>query len=295
MRKKRNTKILSLQSDNYGAAGIIVAVMLIGLFFTFLSVVQLSYIPNWSEEREAEHMEKVAEQFTQLKFAVDVLSTIEQSGNKITTSLTLGTNEIPLPLFLKSEKSFGYLRLISDESIINITDTTPVTNSYQLGSIKYSPRNSKYIETDYIYEAGAVITSQTLGNTMYILPYFTVDYSGNVDITYEVVDFIDIAGKKYTTGHGITQLQLEYQSKNNNIINNADQISISTEYMPAWNKLFNDTLESAGLSYGAANDYVIIEDDIDEEITLDFNNGLTVDVTLIITEINIQIGPGWSS
>ena len=294
MRKKKSIKILSLQSNNYGAAGIIVAVMLIGLFFTFLSVVQLSYIPNWSEEREAEHMEKVAEQFTQLKFAVDVLSTIEQSGNKITTAVTLGTNEIPLPLFLKSEKSFGYLKLISDESVINITDTTPVTNSYPLGSIKYSPRNSEYIETDYIYEAGAVITSQNLGNTMYIMPYFTVDFSGSVDITYEAVDFIDIAGKKYTTGHGITQVQLEYKSKNTNIINNVDQITISTDYMPAWNNFFNDTLDSAGLTYGAGNDYEIAENEVDNEITIDFNNGLTVDITLIITEINIQIGPGWA-
>jgi len=295
MRKKKSMKILSLQSNSYGAAGIIVAVMLIGLFFTFLSVVQLSYIPNWSEEREAEHMEKVAEQFTQLKFAVDILSTIEQSGNKITTAITLGTNEIPLPLFLKSEKSFGYLRLMSDESIINITDTTPVTNTYELGSIKYSPRNSQYIETEYIYEAGAVITNQNLGNTMYILPYFTADYSGNVDITFSAVDFIDIAGKKYTTGHGITQIQLEYKSKSTNTINNVDQITISTEYMPAWNNFFNDSLESIGLFYGAGNDFEISENEVDNEITLDFNNALTVDITLIITEINIQIGPGWAN
>jgi hypothetical protein len=295
MRKKRCMKILSLQRDNNGAAGIIVAVMLIGLFFTFLSVVQLSYIPNWSEEREAEHMEKVAEQFTQLKFAVDVLSTIEQTGNKITTAITLGTNEIPLPLFLKSEKSFGYLKLIDDESMINITDTTPVTNSYDLGSIKYSPRNSEYIETDYIYEAGALVTSQNLGNTMYIMPYFSVDFSGNVDITYEVVDFIDIAGKKYTTGHGITQIQLEYKSKNTNTINNVDIITLTTHYMSAWNNFFNDSFESIGLVYGVGNDYEIFENNVDNEIIIDFSNAITVDITLIITEINIQIGPGWTS
>lgn len=295
MRKKQIIKIHRLQNNNQGAAGIIVAVMLIGLFFTFLSVVQLSYIPDWSEEREAEHMEKVAEQFTQLKFAVDVLSTIEQSGDKITTAITMGTNEIPLPLFLKSEKSFGFLRLMSDESMINITDTTPTTNSFQLGSIKYSPRNSEYIETDYIYEAGGVITNQNLGNTMYIMPYFSVDFSGNVDITYEAVDFIDIAGKKYTTGHGITQIQLEYKSKNTNTINNVDEITISTDYMQAWNNFFNDTFSNAGLTYGPGDDFEISENDIDNEITIDFNNPLTVDITLIITEINIQIGPGWTS
>lgn len=292
MRKKQSIKIHRLHNNNEGAAGIIVAIMLIGLFFTFLSVIQLSYIPDWSEEREAEHMEKVAEQFTQLKFAVDVLSTIEKSGNKITTAITMGTNEIPLPLFLKSEKSYGYLRLISDDCIINITDSTPLSYSYQLGSIKYSPRNSQYIETDYIYEAGGIITSQNLGNTMYIMPYFSVDYAGNVDITYEAVNFTDIAGKKYTTGHGMTQIQLEYVNKNSEIINNINQITIATDYTQAWHNFFNDTLISSGLIYGASNDFVIIENN--NEITIDFNNALSVDITLIITDINIQIGPGWS-
>lgn len=294
MRKNKILKLLRLQSNNEGAAGIIVAVMLIGLFFTFLSVVQLSYIPNWSEEREAEHMEKVAEQFTQLKFAVDVLSSIEQIGNKITTAVTMGTNEIPLPLFLKSEKSYGFLRLMSDECMINITDKTPSSYSYQFGSIKYSPRNSEYIETDYIYEAGGIITNQNLGNTMYIMPYFSVDNVGNVDITYQTVNFIDIAGKKYTTGHGITQIQLEYLNKNTDIINNVDEITIVTDYMNAWNNFFNDTLSSEGLTYGVGNDFLINENEFDNEITINFNDALSVDLTLIITDINIQIGPGWT-
>ena len=293
MKKRRILKILNLKSHNEGAAGIIVAVMLIGLFFTFLSVIQLSYIPDWSEEREAEHMEKVAEQFTQIKFAVDVLSNIENTGNKITTAITLGTNEIPLPLFLKSEKSYGYLRLMSDESIINITDKTPLSFSYQLGSIRYSPRNSQYIETDYIYEAGGIITNQALGNTMYIMPYFSVNYPGNVDITYEAVNFIDIAGKKYTTGHGITQVQLEYLNKNTYTINNVDEISIATDYKGAWNNFFNDTLKSAGLTYGIVNNFIIYENE--NELILDFNNALTVDINIIVTDINIQIGPGWTT
>ena len=62
--------------------------------------------------------------------------------------------------------------------------------------------------------------------------------------------------------------------------------------MQAWHNFFNDTLSSSGLTYGASNDFVIIENN--NEITIDFNNALSVDITLIITDINIQIGPGWS-
>ena len=32
----------------------------------------------------------------------------------------------------------------------------------------------------------------------------------------------------------------------------------------------------------------------DNEITIDFDNTLSVDITLNITDINIQIGPGWT-
>jgi hypothetical protein len=292
MRKRDAIKIYMLKNNNEGAAGIIVAVMLIGLLFTFLSVIQLSYIPNWSEEREAEHMEKVADQFTQLKFAVDVLSTIEKSNNKITTAITLGTNEIPLPLFLKSEKSFGYLRILTDECSVNITDKTSILYSYPIGSIRYSSRNSQYIDMDYIYEAGGVITNQQLGNTMYIMPYFSVNYASTVDITYDVVNFIEITGKKYTTGHGNTQVQLEYVIKNTDVINNVDEITINTNYIPSWHNFLNSTLSSSGLIYGSGNDFVIIEND--NEITIDFDNSLQVHVTLNITDINVQIGPGWT-
>jgi len=149
MRRWDTKKIINLRKNNEGVAGIIVAVMLIGILFAFLSVVQLNYVPDWSEEREAEHMEMVANQFTQLKFSVDLLSTIGVSGNKITTPLTLGTQEMPLP-FLRSDKSFGFLRVLSDECVVNITDKTPITYSNTLGSIKYKSRNSNYVDVEFI-------------------------------------------------------------------------------------------------------------------------------------------------
>ena len=83
MRKRVKIKIYTLQNNSEGAASVVVAVLLIGLFFTFLANIQSNQIPDWTEEREAEHMEKVANQFTHLKFAVDMLSIIDKSGNKI--------------------------------------------------------------------------------------------------------------------------------------------------------------------------------------------------------------------
>jgi hypothetical protein len=290
MKRWDTKKIIKLENNNEGVAGIIVAVMLIGIMFAFLSVVQLNYVPDWSEEREAEHMDTVSTQFTQLKFSVDLLSTVGVSGNKITTPITLGTQEIPLP-FLRSDKSFGFLRVFSDECVVNITDTTPTTYSNTIGSIKYTSRNSNYVDVEFIYEAGGVITNQNLGNTMYVMPYFDVDYSSSVDITFDVVNFIESTGNTYTTGHGNIPIKLEYIATDTSPINNVNTITICSNYLLAWHNFLNDTLLDSGLSYGASDDFIIIEND--EEITIDFNDALSVDITLRIIDIDIKIGPGW--
>ena len=290
MRKRISIKFLNLQNNNQGVASIVVAVLLIGLLFTFLSYIQMNQVPDWTEEREAEHMNKVADQFTQIKFAVDMLSTIDKSGNKITTDITLGTKEIPLP-FLQSGKSYGYLKSSKDNCRINITDQTPNLYSYYLGSIQYSSRNTEYVNMDYIYEAGGVIINQKTGNIMYIAPYFFVDYSSSVDITFDAVNFTDNTGNKHTTGHGNSPILLEYIGKNVSTINNVDTIDIATDYKSAWHNYLNSTLSDAGLTYGSANDYIITEND--NEISVDFNDALIVNLYIKVIEINFQIGPGW--
>lgn len=290
MRKRVKIKIYTLQNNSEGAASVVVAVLLIGLLFTFLSYIQSNQIPDWTEEREAEHMENVADQFTHLKFAVDMLSTIDKSGNKITTDITLGTKEIPLP-FLKSSKSYGFLKISEDKCKLNITDQTPKLYSYSMGSIQYSSRNIEYVDMEFIYEAGGIIINQKSGNIMYSIPYFSINYASTVDITYDTINFIDITGKKYSTGFGHSPLQLEYVRKNTSTINNVDTIKIITDYNSAWHNFLNSTLSSSGLTYGISNDFVIIENN--DEISIDFNNALSVDLDIRIIDINIQIGPGW--
>jgi hypothetical protein len=265
--------------------------MLIGLLFTFLSIVQMNYVPDWSEEREAEHIDNVSNQFTQMRFAVDILSTLDQSGNKITAPITLGTQEIPLP-FLRSDQSFGYIKIISDVYNVKIKDKNPTLYEFPLGTFEYSSVNSNYLNVEFIYEGGGVITNQDNGNHMYIMPSYDVDYSTDVDISLDVIDFVETSGKTYTTGNGGIQIQLEYVQKNSNTINNVNTIAITTDYHSSWNNFFNDSLKNAGLNYGASDHYVIYEDE--DDLVIDFDDTLSVDIILRTIEIDLQIGPGWS-
>jgi hypothetical protein len=144
---------------------------------------------------------------------------------------------------------------------------------------------------EYIYEAGGIIINQKSGNVMFSMPYFSVDYGSTVDISYDTINFIEVSGKKYTTGYVRTPLQIEYLRRNISSLNNVDTIKIITEYPKAWYNFLNSSLSSSGLEYGPSNDYIIIE--TDDETSIDFNNALTINLDINIAEINIQIGPGW--
>ena len=97
--------------SNSGVVGIVVAVLLIGLLVSVVSLVQLVYVPKWMKQKEAEHMQEVAAQFSHLKFAIDTQSYGEQSDTPIGTSITLGSPEMQ---FLLSAKSYGNLEILSD-------------------------------------------------------------------------------------------------------------------------------------------------------------------------------------
>ena len=51
-------------------AGVIEALLLVALASIILSTIQLVYIPQMMEEREAEHMDEVSNQFSSLKFMI---------------------------------------------------------------------------------------------------------------------------------------------------------------------------------------------------------------------------------
>ena len=86
--KKINIKDLNNSDD--AVVGIIVAVLLIGLILVVISIFQTVFIPNWMEQIEAEHMDDVAQQFSQLKFAIDIhrATIMVYSHNSCVTNLT---------------------------------------------------------------------------------------------------------------------------------------------------------------------------------------------------------------
>ena len=78
--------------------GIIVAILVVTLLASVLITIQVYYIPKWMKEREAEHMDVVANQFANLKYSLDLLAA-ERTSSPLTNTITLGSKEFHI-LFL---------------------------------------------------------------------------------------------------------------------------------------------------------------------------------------------------
>ena len=68
-------------------------------------------MPQWLEQREAEHMHVVSYQFTQLKQSIDILSVVEQK-NALSIYITLGT--VDIPIFDKG-RTYDTLEILKDK------------------------------------------------------------------------------------------------------------------------------------------------------------------------------------
>ena len=283
-------KFLRSLKKDYGVVGIVAAFLIVGLIVTVISVIQTQYVPKWMSEKEADHMNELADQFAQLNYAISTHVINEKKDIPISTTITLGSEEMP---YLMSMRAFGSLNILNDNTKIQINGT-PNTN-ITIGSIKYTSYNNYYIDQDYIYECGGVILSQNLGNTMFIKPFFTVDYLDDAILNFTLVN-ISTIGEKDNSVHGSGQIpiQTEFKSSSNNTIRDINYINISTDHVNAWVKFLNTTLIKAGLNYDTQKNYTIRNtSDMVSIHILDFPGNDEFIMDLTISKIGAQIAPGW--
>lgn len=296
----KKLKLRKINCSDYGVVGIVVAVLLIGLLVSVVSLIQYNYVPKWMEEKEAEHMDTVLNQFSQLKFAIDSQSASNQINTPIATSITLGSKELP---YLMSMRSYGRLEIISNACTITITSKTANTTTIHLGIIKYTSANAYYIPEEkqaYVYEAGAIITSQTKGNSISIKPSFKPVKNDNKTIIFSVVNIIGAGEKISFGGYDTVPIQTEFVINETHLDysfpltfgedEGVKNISIDTSYPIAWSVFLNSSLKAEKYNYG--DDFTIAS--TDDNVTIEFEeNPSYPDVRLNLIDIIGQIGPGW--
>jgi len=290
-------KIIKKTTDS-AVVGIVTAILLIGLIVLVISIVQIVYVPIIMEQREAEHMDRVAEQFAFLTSVIDNQAAEGNKGIPIATFVTLGSKELGL---LASSKAFGTLEVLENSGAITIQNES-MTNTFQIGTICYSSNNAYYLDQSYTYDAGSMIVSQSQGNKMMVRPNFFVDYNKTrniVNISFDVVNISSIGSKIIAAGYGICGIQTEFIDISTNITyTDVSTMTIATSFSPAWFVFISRSLIDAGLKLEVDPPQVILTD-MGNALKLDFPSPEysefypTVNIIFKITEIQAQVGPGW--
>jgi len=274
-------------------AGVIEALLMVALVTIVISVVQLYYIPQVMEQKEAEHMDQVFNQFSSLKSMVD-MQTITRSSSPISSMITLGSRELP---YFITAKATGDLST-NENPAFKIEFNPPLigmANSVSLTSIVYRADNSYFVDQSYILEGGGIIVTQPDGiSVMRSDPSISaVNNSGTIVISMDYPHVMALPGKNNTGGDGKCYIRTNYSSNrtyNGPIDSPFGYIKIYTQYLNAWNtSLFGI------LGIYDANGYLHITVHGTQpsgyiEITPGSKN---IQFKLNIIDILVQIGPGW--
>ncbi|VVB61783.1 Uncharacterised protein [uncultured archaeon] len=287
-------KIIKKTSDS-AVVGMVSAILIIGLIVAVISIIQVIYVPVIMEQREAEHMDKVTEQFGSLTSIIDSQASNRIKGVPIATFVTLGNKELP---FLVSSKAFGTLEILNNSCTVTISHTpinsTTETSIFPIGTITYSSTNAYFLNQNYTYEAGAMIVSQSQGNLMMCLPGFFVNFNSITNtgtISFDVVNISSVGKKTIAGGIGTYPIQTEfYDISINTTYTNVDYITITTPHSNAWSDFINRSLKEADLKYNTQ----FILTNTGQALKVKFLPSITVEAIFKIIDIRAQIGPGWA-
>ena len=221
----KNKKII--RKNNHAVAGVIEALLMVALVSIVISMIQLIYIPAIMEQREAEHMDQVSNQFSTIKSFIE-LQAITNSSAPISTMLTLGSRELP---YFITARSIGEVRVQnSGEWDISVNDA----HVEDLTSITYKAFNYYFVDQSYILEGGGIIVEQDNGQpVMRVDPSIYQETGGTVIFNFPI--FVGMPGKNLTSGLGKCFIRTNW-SQGGDSPWNAFSMNITTQYPNAWNE-----------------------------------------------------------
>jgi hypothetical protein len=252
------------------AATAIIAILLLGLAFTIISVVRLEYIPEWKNDAEQDHTYYIWNNMVGVKVRIDMLSQLMESGkystDSFSTTVPFSTGGGEVPVFDPS-KLDGKLEINTERCIMTIKPYTNQTvNLYypplECDGISCYPGNRQYPDQIFRYENGALILADGKSSIMKQSPVLSIENkTGNYNVTIRAVQLL---GKPDSISSnaiiplrltGLQAMPIYDSSSNNSTSVNAFDLTIATKYPDAWFTYFNEIAQDKGLDYGT--DYTI--------------------------------------
>ncbi len=165
-----------MNRNNNAQVGVVVAILMVSLLVAVMVLIQVHYVPAWMKEKEANHMDAVADQFSNLKASVD-LQAMSQIDAPISHSITLGSKELPFFVSSRAFGSFNILSTTSSDFSISITLQAGMKENFHRQSMQ-PPDSVSYVSSI----SGFELVIDTLKNG----DVFNVTLNDESDNTIEV-------------------------------------------------------------------------------------------------------------
>lgn len=257
------------------AATAVIAILLLGLVFTIVSVVRLEYVPEWKNDAEQDYMYDILNDMWVVKTNIDVLSRLMEPNDSasnnisVTAPIDLGGGEIP---FLEPLKSNGKLEVNTERYAMTVVmrnpsqKITPDNITFECGGITCYSENKQYPDQVIRYENGALILANSKSSVMRQPPSITIENKTTENNYTVTIQAVQLSGERdFTSSNTIVPLQLTgYKTepvldsndyKNTSTSINAFNLTIATRYPDAWIEYFNETAQDKGLEY--EKDYTV--------------------------------------
>jgi hypothetical protein len=292
----------SIIKDTSGLAGVIEALLLVAMVSIIISMIQLVYIPEIMEQREAEHMDTVENQFSFLKSTIDLQTALGKNMPQ-SSPITLGSRELP---YLVTARAFGQLDIVDagrTDSVLRVNPNLVGTGQFSgefnvpLTSFIYEAYNSYFVHQIYVLEGGAVLMVQPDGETSKVEPSITVkNESDLVVISYNLPILKSISGKNATAGIKncfVRTNRSHNETYTSELTAGNHYIRFSSDYIDAWNQTLCGLLEEE-----IKNEYVTVKIESEPNPCVEIRKGPATDpekdirLNLEVVYIGAQIGPG---
>lgn len=256
-------------------------IMSLLVFLAFLSLFTTQYIPVWMTENEAQHGDEVLTQMACIRSATDLLIL---SGDRDTSSfcaIKMGANGVPV----FAAPTAGIITLSSREPSVPATDqeradanivevnyndsTTGVPRAGQsAGRLELYMPNRYFVQQTYAFENGGIVLNQTDGEWMRVGPHLRAERTGNtlVNMSFRIMSFVG----KTESQVGVNAIGIKLRLMNVidpedhfygatgcptdptvAISNRTTTIIIYSNYVKAWQRWWDSTLQDYGLSSSA--------------------------------------------
>lgn len=249
----------SFHKSESAVSSVVAAVLLLGIIVSIITVINVSYIPEWRTGSEQAHMDEVFFDMSNLKSHIDILSaTVDSQPSgfvSINVPIRTGGGSIPV---VSPGRSSGMLSINMNEFSMRTAASDPVlsfssgTFLEDLGSVTYRSDNSNFVDQEYEYENGALILVQDELSLMRQSPSLEIRRTDNdTNITLDI-NAVQIRGPvRSVSSNSMEEVNIRYNSSGTlyageNLFTEFS-LTIETEHPPAWKAFLERAADGAGL------------------------------------------------